>query len=786
MFTYSTNFGNPAIEATNWNSLQTILEQLPDNTAQLISPRDVRDAIFTTWEQGTFKVVTVGSENYIGTENGGTVSNFRYKMLFGKKELQAGNVVLDNALLTSDTDIFIYNNKSDSNLSLQDTKMSFLAGDDFTAFDDAPYIQATKTTGTPSNWIDLNITNPATGGIIEINADVLEFGDSGWVIDNTTGDLYPVNDGTNIGLTGTGNRIGTIFMASRVDYLNDLTFQSGTASPITFDTDGKITANSIEVTEELRFQITATAGYFLSTDGAGNVVWGPGRIDTVGVTAGYMSLADGINDVNWVKPYADATGVTAGYLLTSVGSTTPEYKALDNLDAVGITAGFVLGTDGSKTLWISNVTGAGGSDTEVQFNSGGFLQADSNFVWDNSTKRLGIGTSPSFDLDVNGTINSTVGLFGAVNATSGTFSTSQITTGTITTGNITTANIGTANISDGTGTFSSFAMTTGATAGYFLSTDANGFGSWQEVPETNPGGTFGSIQFNGTGSFAGNDTFIWDNSNKELLMKGSMIANVDGTTASVTDNTSIISAGQYSIFERRRPLGGSGADFHRLRFRYNEEYAGTIGTNDVLGSIQWTVGDNTNPLSDSVFAEITAITDTSDSTSGELQFRTTATPTTLSPAVRMVLDKDGNLGVGNSSPTYRVDLGTTTAGSIRHGGSYTTAIRLAPECSAGVLVTALGRTGDHYIVFDNFSSPPFCLPGQSLQMPTNYQLQASQQVNGRVIHVYNRSGSNKNVTSTSTNIRRGGAGAVSSTVVSNGTSITLVYSTANGAWNVFE
>jgi len=390
--TYSTSFGNPAIEAVNWNSLQSILEQLPDNTAQLISPRDVRDAIFTTWEQGTLKVITLGGENYIGTENGGTVSNFRYKMFFGKKELQSGNTILDNTLLTSDTDIFIYNNKSDSNLSLQDTKMSFLAGDDFTSFPNAPYIEATKTIGTSSNWIDLNITNPSVNGVIEINANTIELGNSGWVIDNITGDLYPVNDGQSIGLTGTGNRIGTIYMASLVDYLNDLTFKSGTSS-IVFDTNGKITANSIEVLEDFKFQITATSGYFLSNDGTGNAIWSPGRIDTVGVTAGYMSIADGISDVNWIKPYGDATGVTSGYILMANGSTDPVYRSLDNLDVTGSTAGYVLGTDGSKTMWLSNVTGADGSSGEIQFNTSGFLDADPNLYWDNVNKRLSIGTS---------------------------------------------------------------------------------------------------------------------------------------------------------------------------------------------------------------------------------------------------------------------------------------------------------------------------------------------------------------------------------------------------------
>ena len=404
--TYSTNFGNPAIEATNWESLQFIFEQLPDNTGQFISPRDVRDAIFTTWEQGVFKVLESGSEKYIGTDNGGTISNFRYKMFLGKKELQSGNTILDSTLLNSDTDIFIYNNKSDSNLSSQDTKMSFLAGDDFTSFPYAPYIQATKITGTSSNRIDLNITNPSVNGIIEINSDIIELGNNGWVIDDTSGTLYPQNNAQNIGLTGSGNRIGTIYMNSTVDYLNDLNFISGSSS-ITFDTDGMITTDSLYIQEDLKFRISATPGYFLSTDSIGNATWGPGKIDTVGVTQGYMNIANGLNDINWVLPYGDATGITAGYILQSVGNTAsfgarPEWRGFDNL-ITGATAGYVLGSDGSNTTWVSNVTGAGGSNLNVQFNNGGFLDGDSDFVWDDSNKRLGIGTSsPTRPLSILG------------------------------------------------------------------------------------------------------------------------------------------------------------------------------------------------------------------------------------------------------------------------------------------------------------------------------------------------------------------------------------------------
>jgi hypothetical protein len=52
---------------------------------------------------------------------------------------------------------------------------------------------------------------------------------------------------------------------------------------------------------------------------------------------------------------------------------------------------------------------AAGSNGQVQFNSGGDLGADSNFFWDNTNKRLGIGvTSPSDEFDLAGSLGDVV------------------------------------------------------------------------------------------------------------------------------------------------------------------------------------------------------------------------------------------------------------------------------------------------------------------------------------------------------------------------------------------
>lgn len=165
--TYSINVGQPT-EATRLEDINAVLSELPDNTTKLISPRDVRNAVFTTWETISIKTTNapLTSYDYIGVDYPDT----RNKMLFGKKTI-AGSYVMSNSLLTptNDTDIFFYNNKSDSNLSQQDLKISFLAGTNSLIWPDAPYMEFQAVAGS-SSYIDFNIQNPSIGGSININS----------------------------------------------------------------------------------------------------------------------------------------------------------------------------------------------------------------------------------------------------------------------------------------------------------------------------------------------------------------------------------------------------------------------------------------------------------------------------------------------------------------------------------------------------------------------------------------------------------------------------------------
>ena len=155
--TYSIN-DNTVYESLRVANVTDALYLLPDNTFKLISPKDVRDAVFSAWESSVFKQTTGSySIEYIGLDR-----DIKQKMYFGKKKL-GGLDILNNTLLNysfNDTDIFFYNNKP--GVTPSNTKISFLAGTESYLYQVAPYFNAY---GTTSSTINLDIVNQ-TGDII--------------------------------------------------------------------------------------------------------------------------------------------------------------------------------------------------------------------------------------------------------------------------------------------------------------------------------------------------------------------------------------------------------------------------------------------------------------------------------------------------------------------------------------------------------------------------------------------------------------------------------------------
>jgi len=155
--TYSVNTGSTT-EAVSYNNISDVLSGLPNNTNNQITPEDVRNAVFSNWENSVIRYTSNGSDSYIGIDR----DDIKDKILLGKKKLN-GSHIISNTLATSDADIFIYNTKVDSAPN-QMTKIQILGGDDDTLYEYAPYISVGKVSGsTPS--LDLNIihTNPFGG-----------------------------------------------------------------------------------------------------------------------------------------------------------------------------------------------------------------------------------------------------------------------------------------------------------------------------------------------------------------------------------------------------------------------------------------------------------------------------------------------------------------------------------------------------------------------------------------------------------------------------------------------
>ncbi len=176
MATYST--GTPPTNATKLQDFNSVLSILPDNTSKLIAPKDVRDAVFTTWENIAFKPTTAGGTEYIGIDQ----DTLKEKILIGKKSI-GGQYIMNPTLLNTDVDVFFYNTKTEPQDNYH-TTVAFLAGTGSNTRQDeifAPYLKSTVVANTGySNTLDFDVYNPTfyddgsgtfSGGNINIRSE---------------------------------------------------------------------------------------------------------------------------------------------------------------------------------------------------------------------------------------------------------------------------------------------------------------------------------------------------------------------------------------------------------------------------------------------------------------------------------------------------------------------------------------------------------------------------------------------------------------------------------------
>jgi hypothetical protein len=170
--TFSINIGTPT-EAYRKPTIYSVLQDIPDNTSKLISPKDVRDAIFSVWANSVFKQTSgTASIEYIGIDSNNPANrDIKQKIFIGKRNV-AGTDIMSNSLLSTsnDTDIFLFNTKPDTS-SQSITKISILAGTNSTLYGYAPYLMSEYISATAGDNITMDIVNPSLyGGPVNIFA----------------------------------------------------------------------------------------------------------------------------------------------------------------------------------------------------------------------------------------------------------------------------------------------------------------------------------------------------------------------------------------------------------------------------------------------------------------------------------------------------------------------------------------------------------------------------------------------------------------------------------------
>jgi len=191
MATYSINTGT-STETTTYNiigataiDLSPILDILPDNTDKQINPKDIRDAVLTSFSNSAFKqtLASQSTTSYIGVDDVNpdyANKDVKSKVYFGKRAFSGTysysytHDLMTSDLLNSDVDVFLYNTKKDT-VSNNRTRIAILSGTNSSLYTNLPYLQSQVVTVGTYSSLSLDIINPTfTGGtssVINFNSD---------------------------------------------------------------------------------------------------------------------------------------------------------------------------------------------------------------------------------------------------------------------------------------------------------------------------------------------------------------------------------------------------------------------------------------------------------------------------------------------------------------------------------------------------------------------------------------------------------------------------------------
>lgn len=255
--------------------------------------------------------------------------------------------------------------------------------------------------------------------------------------------LYSANAGDNIAIgyragknitTGTNNLIiGHNAMASSATGSNQLNIGNAIYGDLTTGNIGIGSTNlgaKLEVAGSVKIvDGTQGVGKVLTSDANGLASWAP-VTDTLGGLSNMSGASPYWSGAAWACRNVSSANSSSTLVLRdasgdfAANTGTLNVLKVDNgsgaqvsvvtpvaftswqlrLPADAGTANQVLKTDGSgNTSWTTITANPGGSSGQIQFNNSSSFAGDSNLNWDNTNKRLGVGTAaPAEALAVNG------------------------------------------------------------------------------------------------------------------------------------------------------------------------------------------------------------------------------------------------------------------------------------------------------------------------------------------------------------------------------------------------
>jgi len=240
-------------------------------------------------------------------------------------------------------------------------------------------------------------------------------------------------------------------------------------------------------------------------------------------------------------------------------------------------------------------------------------------------------------------------------------------------------------------------ITTAPTAGYVLTSDVSGNGTWQAASGAAPGGTNTAVQFNNSDVFAGDsDYFSWDDSGFNLNLRGpdltgggqgSTGANLNLTTGAGVANDTLTGGNITLTTGDQSTIGG-------LSTGGNITLTTGIGHNNTGGSITLTTGQ----------AGLVNV-------GGSITLTTGPGPSTSGGSITLTADNPAN--GGNITLT-----GTGSNGLVTANKAILTALQVTTAPTAGYVLTSdAGGNGTWQAASGGSSSP--ITPTYSISLPTN-------------------------------------------------------------------